>query len=49
MLDDLMVFGFAAFAIQKIVDTRYASLSRAVGGAVLIGLGVWMLARPAVA
>ena len=49
MLDDLVVFGFAAFAIQKIVDTRYASLSRVVGGAVLIGLGVWMLVRPAVA
>ena len=45
MLDDLVVFGFAAFAVKKIVDTRYAAVSRAVGGAVLIGLGVWMLAR----
>jgi hypothetical protein len=45
MLDDLVVFGFAAFAVQRIVDTRYAAVSRAVGGAVLIGLGVWMLAR----
>jgi glutaredoxin len=45
MLDDLVIFGFAAFAVQKIVDTRYAAVSRAVGGAVLIGLGVWMLAR----
>ena len=25
MLDDLVVFGFAAFAVQKIVDTRYAA------------------------
>ncbi len=45
MLDDLVVFGFAAFAVQKMIDTRYAAFSRCVGGAVLIGLGVWMLAR----
>jgi hypothetical protein len=45
MLDDLVVFGLAAFAVQKIVDTRYAALSRAAGGVMLIGLGVWMLAR----
>jgi hypothetical protein len=45
MLDDLIIFGFAAFAVQKIIDTRYAAWSRAVGGAVLIGLGVWMLVR----
>jgi glutaredoxin len=45
MLDDLVIFGFAAFAVQKIIDTRYAALSRAIGGAVLIGLGAWMLAR----
>ena len=45
MLDDLFVFGFAAFAVQKMIDTRYAAFSRGIGGAVLIGLGVWMLAR----
>ena len=45
MLDDLIVFGLAAFAIQKIINTRYAVLSRLAGGVVLIGLGVWMLAR----
>ncbi len=45
MLDDLVIFGFAAFAVQKIIDTRYAAISRAVGGVVLIGLGGWMLAR----
>lgn len=45
MLDDFVVFGFAAFAVQKMIDTRYAALSRSVGGAILIGLGVWMLAR----
>ncbi|MFY9697952.1 MAG: glutaredoxin family protein [Rhodoplanes sp.] len=45
MLDDLVIFGLAAFAVQKIVDTRYAAVSRAVGGVILIGLGVWMLWR----
>jgi hypothetical protein len=45
MLDDLVIFGFAAFAVHKIVDTRYAAASRAAGGAILMGLGIWMLAR----
>jgi glutaredoxin len=45
MLDDLIIFGLAAFAIQKIINSRYAALSRLAGGVVLIGLGVWMLAR----
>jgi hypothetical protein len=45
MLDDLIIFGLAALAIQRMVDTRYAAVSRVVGGAVLIGLGVWMLTR----
>ncbi len=45
MLDDLIIFGLAAFAIQRIINTRYAVLSRLVGGLVLIGLGLWMLMR----
>jgi len=45
MLDDLVVFGLAAFAVQKTVDTRYAAFSRGAGGAVLLGLGLWMLIR----
>lgn len=45
MLDDLVIFGSAAFAVQKVLNTRYAAFSRAAGGAILIGLGVWMLAR----
>ncbi|MFZ3179882.1 MAG: glutaredoxin family protein [Methylocystis silviterrae] len=45
MLDDLIIFGLAAFAVQKIVNTRYAAISRMIGGVVLIGLGGWMLAR----
>ena len=45
MLDDLIIFGLAAFAIQRIINSRYAMLSRLAGSVVLIGLGVWMLAR----
>jgi hypothetical protein len=45
MLDDLIIFSLAAFAIQKVVDTRYAAISRGAGGIVLMGLGVWMLVR----
>lgn len=45
MLDDLVIFGLAAFTVQKVIDTRYAALSRGAGGVVLIGLGLWMLAR----
>ncbi|MEZ5785240.1 MAG: glutaredoxin family protein [Xanthobacteraceae bacterium] len=45
MLDDLVIFAFAAFAVQQIVDTRYAAISRGIGGVVLLGLGFWMLAR----
>jgi glutaredoxin len=45
MLDDLVIFGLAAFAISGVIGTRYAALSRGVGGVVLIGLGAWMLSR----
>jgi hypothetical protein len=45
MLDDLIIFGLAAFAIQKIINSRYAAISWGAGGVTLIGLGVWMLAR----
>lgn len=45
MLDDLVIFGLAAFAVQKVLDTRYAAWSRAIGGLMLIGLGAWMLTR----
>lgn len=45
MLDDLVIFGLAAFAVQKVVDTRYAAFGRFAGGAILILLGIWMLAR----
>jgi hypothetical protein len=47
MLDDLLIFGLAAFAVQGVVDTRYTAVSRGAGGVVLLGLGLWMLLRAA--
>jgi glutaredoxin len=41
----LIIFGLAAFAIQKVVDVRYAAYSRCAGGVLLLGLGLWMLLR----
>jgi hypothetical protein len=31
--------------LPTIIDTRYATLSRVIGGVILIGRGVWMLSR----
>jgi hypothetical protein len=45
MLDDLVIFGLAAFAVQKVIDTRYAAISRGAGGVALLVLGLWMLLR----
>jgi hypothetical protein len=45
MLDDLVIFGLAAFAVQIVIDTRYAAVSRGAGGMALLGLGLWMLVR----
>lgn len=45
MLDDLVIFALAAFAIQQVIDTRYAAVSRGAGGVALLGLGLWMLMR----
>ena len=45
MLDDLVIFGLAAFAVQKVIDTRYAAVSRGAGGVALLSLGLWMLLR----
>lgn len=43
ILDDIIVFGFAIFAVNKILDTKYASYCKAIGGLILILLGLWML------
>jgi thiol-disulfide isomerase/thioredoxin len=43
MLDDLVIFGAAAFALTSSLGNRYAKYTRPVGAAILIVLGVLML------
>jgi len=43
MLDDLVIFGTAAFALTSSLGGRYAKYSRPVGAAILIILGVLLL------
>jgi hypothetical protein len=44
MLDDLVIFGTAAFALTSSLGDRYAKYSRPVGATILIILGVLLLA-----
>jgi hypothetical protein len=43
MLDDLIIFGTAAFALTSSLGDRYAKYTRPVGGTILIILGVLLL------
>ncbi len=46
MLDDLIIFGFAAFAIEKFAGEKYASICKVLGGVILVGLGIFMTFFP---
>lgn len=46
MLDDLIIFGLAAFAVSSTLGTRYAKLNKLVGGAVLLALGLGLTFMP---
>jgi len=46
MLDDLIIFGLAAFAVAGGVGDRYAKYSKAIGGSILLILGVVLLFAP---
>ncbi len=46
MLDDLIIFGLAAFAVSKTVGTRYAKLNKLIGGALLLALGLMLVFAP---
>jgi len=43
MLDDLIIFGTAAFALTSNLGDRYAKYSRPVGATILIILGALLL------
>ncbi len=46
MLDDVIIFGMAAFAIGSSFGEKYAKYSKIIGGAILIILGIIMLFAP---
>ena len=46
MLDDLIIFGLAAFAISSTLGDKYARYCKLVGGIILTGLGAVMVFAP---
>lgn len=46
MLDDLIVFGSAAFAVEMIVGDKYLKICRITGGLILFSLGIALLFMP---
>jgi len=46
MLDDLIIFSTAAFALTSSLGDRYAKYTRPVGGTILIILGALLLFAP---
>ena len=46
MLDDLIIFGLAAFAVTSSVGDRYAKFCKPFGGAILLVLGALLLFAP---
>ena len=48
MLDDLIIFGLAAFAINTTVGDRYAKYCKLIGGVILIVLGLLLSFAPEV-
>ena len=47
MLDDIIVFSLAAFAVNKYAGDKYMVWCKFIGGAILLGLGFIMLFKPA--
>lgn len=46
MLDDIIVFSLAAFAVNKYAGDKYMIWCKLIGGVILLGLGLVMLFRP---
>ncbi len=46
MLDDLAIFGLAGFAVAGGMGSRYAKYCKAIGGAIMVALGMMMLFAP---
>ena len=46
MLDDMVVFGTAAFAARSALGEKYARYTKPAGGLVMIALGIMMVSFP---
>ena len=46
MLDDLIIFGLAAFAISSSYGEKYAKYCKIVGGVLMLALGIMLLFAP---
>jgi hypothetical protein len=46
MLDDFIIFGFAVFAVNKTVGTKYEKYSGVIGGTIMILIGVMIVFFP---
>ena len=46
MLDDMIVFGLAVFAINKYTGTKYEKYSTLIGGIVMIIIGIFIVFFP---
>jgi len=46
MLDDMVVFGTAAFAARSALGEKYARYTKPAGGLVMIALGIMMVFFP---
>jgi glutaredoxin len=43
MLDDMIVFSFAAFAVNRYVGTKYAKYSSIIGGIIMLFIGIYLV------
>ena len=46
MLDDIIIFGLAAFAVTSGVGEKYAKYTKGIGGIILIAMGIILLFAP---
>ena len=46
MLDDLIIFGLAAFAVTSTIGDKYAKYCKLIGGTVLLLLGLMLALAP---
>jgi len=46
MIDDFIIFGLAALAINKFMGDKYADISKIIGGVIILALGIMMTFFP---